>query len=182
MQTATLCYPVEGDEVLLIEKRRGIGAGLINGPGGKIEPGETPRECARREVHEEVGLSVDSLTDAGAVEFYLDDEPVMFVHLFRTTEFSGTPRESPEARPRWFPVDDLPLDRMWEDDRLWLPDLLAGERVRGTFWFEDDDDGDARGPAALDDAEMVTHEIAIGVPPNYSIPTPGPRDSQPLNR
>ena len=46
---ATLVFIHQGSRVLLIEKLRGIGMGKINGPGGKIDPGETPLECAVRE-------------------------------------------------------------------------------------------------------------------------------------
>ncbi len=40
---ATLMFIVDEarEEVLLIRKKRGLGAGKINGPGGKIDPGET---------------------------------------------------------------------------------------------------------------------------------------------
>ena len=51
---ATLMFVVRDFEVLLIEKQRGIGAGKINGPGGKIDPGETPLESAVRETQEEL--------------------------------------------------------------------------------------------------------------------------------
>ena len=43
-ERANLCFVVRGEEVLLIHKKRGLGAGKINGPGGRIEPGETAAE------------------------------------------------------------------------------------------------------------------------------------------
>ncbi|HEY5036239.1 MAG TPA: NUDIX domain-containing protein, partial [Chthoniobacterales bacterium] len=49
-QRANLCFIVRGDEVLLIRKKRGFGAGKINGPGGKVEPGETALGAALRET------------------------------------------------------------------------------------------------------------------------------------
>ena len=54
---ATLLFVVHADRILLIEKKRGLGAGKINGPGGRIEPGESPRQAAVREVQEEVGVT-----------------------------------------------------------------------------------------------------------------------------
>lgn len=68
MREATLCYPIDDDRVLLIEKQRGVGAGNVNGPGGKLEPGETPHECVVREVGEEVGVRVDPWK-VGELEF-----------------------------------------------------------------------------------------------------------------
>ena len=49
---ATLMFVVQGDSILLIEKKRGLGAGKINGPGGKIDPGETPEEAVMRETRD----------------------------------------------------------------------------------------------------------------------------------
>ena len=51
---ATLLFIVRGDEVLLIRKKRGLGAGKINAPGGRLEPGEAPLAAAIREVQEEI--------------------------------------------------------------------------------------------------------------------------------
>ena len=140
MDEATLCYLLEDDEVLLIEKKRGLGEGLYVGPGGKLEDGETPRECVVREVEEEVGLVVADPVKVGEFEFVFGDDPVTFVHVFRATEFEGTPRETPEADPEWFAIDDAPYDQMWEDDRYWLPLLFDGERFAGRFVFDEDGD------------------------------------------
>lgn len=140
MQQATLCFPVEGQEVLLIEKRRGVGAGYYNGPGGKVEAGETPREAAIREVREEVRLDVHDCRKLGELEFVFGEEPFMNVFAYRTESFSGTPTRTPEAIPEWFHVDDVPYDRMWEDDRHWLPSLLDGRTVAGEFRFDADGD------------------------------------------
>lgn len=151
MQPATLCYLVRGDEILLIRKKRGLGEGKLVGPGGKVEDGETPREAAVREVEEEVRLFVETPTKVGEFEFVFGEESEMFVHVFRAEEFSGEPRETEEADPRWFDVEDMPYDEMWEDDRLWMPHLLSGETFSG--WFRFDSDGD----------EMLEQELETGV-------------------
>jgi len=148
---ATLCFVRRDEEVLLIEKRRGLGEGWFNGPGGKLEDGESPRECARREVREEVGIEVSGLEKAGEVTFRLDGEGHTRCHVFRTDVFEGEPTPSPEARPVWMPVEEVPYDRMWEDDELWLPGVLEGRTVRGEFAFE--------GGKPLDEAAFVDHEL-----------------------
>ena len=56
-QQATLCFILKNDQILLIRKKRGIGKGKINGPGGKVDPGETFLEAAVRETREEVGVT-----------------------------------------------------------------------------------------------------------------------------
>ena len=157
MIEATLCFVIDGEDVLLIEKRRGLGEGWYNGPGGKLEDGETPRACAVREVREEVGLELEpaALERAGKLTFRLDDEVHTVCHVFRTEEFAGTPEATEEARPEWVSIDDVPYDRMWEDDRLWLPAVLDGDTVEGTFEFE--------GGRPLDDADFVGHDLERGV-------------------
>lgn len=153
MQEATLCYLVDDDRVLLIEKRRGLGSGLYNGPGGKIEPGETPMEAIRREVAEEVGLDVLDPEKHAELTFLHDGEVVLFAHVFRATDYEGTPRPSPEAAPVWFDLDELPYDGMWEDDHLWLPHVIEGETLVGVFAFD--------GGETLDDADFVDHDIEL---------------------
>ncbi|ELZ18599.1 NUDIX hydrolase [Natrinema thermotolerans DSM 11552] len=159
MIEATLCFPLreggDADEVLLIEKRRGLGEGWYNGPGGKCEPGETPRECAVRETEEEVGLEVRDLEKAGELTFLLDGGAHTFCHVYRSRSFEGEPTSSEEAYPEWVPVDDVPYDRMWDDDFLWLPGVLAGKTVAGEFRFE--------GGEPLDEAEFVDHDLEWGV-------------------
>ena len=50
---ATIMFIIRDGQILLIEKKRGLGAGKINGPGGKIDPGETPEQP--REVELVIG-------------------------------------------------------------------------------------------------------------------------------
>ena len=56
---ATLMFVVQKGRILLIRKKRGIGAGKVNGPGGKFEPGETALQCVLREVREELQIDIE---------------------------------------------------------------------------------------------------------------------------
>jgi 8-oxo-dGTP diphosphatase len=125
-----------GEEVLLIRKKRGFGAGKINGPGGKLEPGEGALESALRETEEEVGVRVVEAEARGELSFYFVDGPGIHVSVFVATGHEGEAIETDEAIPLWTPVGQLPLDEMWEDDVLWLPGVLAGGRCVGRFVFE----------------------------------------------
>ena len=58
--------------------------------------------------------------------------------VFVTTTWTGEPAESDELAPRWFGLDELPLDEMWDDASHWLPGVLAGGRVARTFVFAAD--------------------------------------------
>ena len=136
MREATLCYPIRNDEVLLIRKKRGLGEGKVVGPGGKVESGETPREAMVRETREEVGLRVEDAEKCGEFSFTLGDHDGLFVHVFRTESFAGEARETEEAIPEWFEIDEVPYDEMWAGDGKWLPYLFAGETFAGEFAFD----------------------------------------------
>jgi 8-oxo-dGTP diphosphatase len=111
-ERAVLCFIVSDGRVLLIHKKRGLGAGKVNAPGGKIEPGESEPDAAVRETMEEVGVIPQKLRPRG--------EPI----------------ETDEATPFWRPVDEIPYGEMWEDDRHWLPQMLQGQRITAWFTFD----------------------------------------------
>ena len=133
---ATLMFVKDGADVLLIRKMRGIGAGKINAPGGKIDLGETPLQSAIRETQEEVEVTPINPRKMGELSFAMTDMPDIFVHVFMAGAHEGTPVETPEAIPMWTPQYKIPYELMWEDDQYWLPRMLEGERFRARFKFE----------------------------------------------
>ena len=135
-QRANLCFIVRGDEILLIRKKRGFGAGKINGPGGKVEPGETALGAALRETEEELGVRPLDAELRGELHFQFRDGYSLHCAVFLAHDFAGEPRETDEAAPLWTPLDRIPYDEMWEDDRHWLPALLRGECFTGYFEFD----------------------------------------------
>lgn len=135
-QLATLCYILRDGHLLLIHKKRGIGAGKINGPGGKVDPGETPLAAAIRETQEEVGVTPLDPQLRGNLLFHFADGLVLRCLIYLAFACEGIPHETAEAIPQWFPVEALPYDRMWADDREWLPLLLAGKHFSGTIWVD----------------------------------------------
>jgi 8-oxo-dGTP diphosphatase len=135
---ATLVFVFEGDEILLINKKTGLGKGKVNAPGGKVDPGESPEECAVRECREELGITVSNLEYCGQHRFQFVDGYSIHVWVYRTQIYQGEPVETREARPLWVRQDRIPYDRMWEDDYLWLPMLIRGERFQ-TRWIFDGD-------------------------------------------
>jgi 8-oxo-dGTP diphosphatase len=139
---ATVCYPVVDDEMLLIRKQRGLGAGKIVGAGGKVEDGETPDDCVRREVREELRVRPVGVERVGELHFHFGgpapDGDSILGYVYRADGVEGKPEATEEAVPVWHPVDDLPYGEMWVDDRVWMPHLLDGRTFRGTFVLDDD--------------------------------------------
>lgn len=135
---ATLTYLIDDGEVLLIEKKRGHGAGNFNGPGGKFEQDETPREAAKREFREETKVDVEGLEKAAELKFFFGGDPDQHVHVFIAKEYEGEAGETEEARPEWFSMDEIPYSEMWPDDKVWMPKMFAGERFEAVFRFSED--------------------------------------------
>jgi len=137
-ELATLLFVRQADRVLLIRKKRGLGAGKINGPGGRLDDGESPLQCAIREVQEELCVTPIGVESRGELAFQFVDGYALYVHVFSAISCEGDPQETAEAAPLWFPIDALPFDQMWADDRLWFPHLLSGQPFRGRFLFDAD--------------------------------------------
>ena len=135
---ATILFIIKDGRILLIEKKRGLGAGKINGPGGKIDPGETALQAAIRETQEELMITPHAPRKLGELRFSMSDCPDILCHVYRADDFSGTPTETDEAVPVWTALDEIPYHRMWEDDRHWLPLLLQEQPFLGRFVFEED--------------------------------------------
>lgn len=137
----TLCLILEDGKMLLGMKKRGFGAGRYNGFGGKVEEGETIEEGAKRETEEESGLLVETLEKVGIHEFEFAHErgSILEVHVFKILSFTGEPTETEEMKPAWFPLDAIPYDTMWPDDRYWIPFFLQGKLFRSYFLFGEGD-------------------------------------------
>ena len=138
-ETAVLCYLFEEDKVLLIDKKTGFGKGKVTAPGGHIEDYETASEAAIREFKEETEVDIPTVELKGTLEFQFTDGMAMRGYVFFAYSYSGEPAETEEARPFWSPVTDLPYDKMWADDRLWLPMAMENRPFIARFIFDGDD-------------------------------------------
>ncbi len=135
---ATLTFIIKGGQILLIRKKRGLGAGKINGPGGRLEPGETMLECAIREVQEELCITPVNPKFCGESLFQFTDGYSIHVHTYMADDFEGIPAETEEAIPLWFPLDGIPYEEMWADDIIWIPEMLKGRQFKGRYLFDGD--------------------------------------------
>jgi len=137
-QPATLLFVVRDGQVLLIQKKRGLGAGKVNGPGGRLHDGESPLQGAIREVQEELCVTPVDVEYCGELAFQFVDGLSIHVEVFRAADCEGEPQETEEAVPLWTPLDQIPFEKMWADDRYWIPLMLARQKFSGRFLFDED--------------------------------------------
>jgi len=118
-------------------KKRGFGQGRWNGFGGKLRPHESIEHAAARELEEEAGIVSLEHTKRGILNFEFENDPqILETHVFSTSRFLGTPRETEEMNPQWFEVSQIPFHEMWPDDRYWIPFLLQGKNFWGHFYLK----------------------------------------------
>lgn len=141
---ATLCFLVRGGEVLLAEKQKKIGAGFLNGFGGKAEPGDADiYDTNAREVEEEVGVKITTARKVGEILFHnpSDDDTLrkMTVHIFIATEWANEPVDTEEMKNvSWHRVSELDYDLFLSADRLFMPQILNGKNIRGVISYNKD--------------------------------------------
>ncbi len=125
--------------LLMIFKKRGQGAGKVNVPGGKLRSGESAEAAAARETEEETGLRPLELKEAGRLEFYFPESENWdnTCTVFTAEAFSGTlVPETDECTAEWVPLGKIPVERMWDADRHWLPLLLSGKSFHRVYVFD----------------------------------------------
>lgn len=132
MRNTTLCYlERDGSLLMLFRNKKAVDEnhGKWIGVGGKFEEGETPEECAVREVFEETGLKVGSLKLRGIITFVMQPLTTEYMFLYTCDDFSGElsdPDGCPEGILRWVEKEKLDELPMWEGDRIFLRLLMEG--------------------------------------------------------
>lgn len=146
MKEATICLLIRGNqkdkELLLAMKKRGFGAGKWNGVGGKIdlEKGDkNVTDAAIRETEEEIGVKIKELEKVAVLNFYFPYNRTweQTVHVFLAQNWEREPVESEEMAPRWFKIQEIPYGKMWDDDKVWLPKILEGKKLKADFIFKE---------------------------------------------
>lgn len=147
MKQVTLCYlfrDAPKKQLLLAMKKRGFGAGKLNGVGGKCLEGESPEQAAVRELEEEICVKTlqSDLEKIGEIDYFYPHAPKsdwnQTAHIFALKKWVGEPKESEEMQPLWVDTDNIPFDRMWKDDPFWFNLLLSGRKFKARFVFAED--------------------------------------------
>lgn len=123
MRFTTLCYIEKNGKYLMLLRNVKKNDGSRNkwiGVGGKIEAGESPDECARREISEETGLTALNLIPRATITFISDVWESEYMFLYSVTEFSGTLTECDEGELHWIDKNEVFKLNLWDGDRIFL--------------------------------------------------------------
>ena len=129
MKNTTLCYIIKDDSCLMLhrtKKENDENHDKWLGIGGKFEEGESPEDCALREIREETGFTALSYKYRGIVTFVSNEYGTEFMHLFTVDGFEGEMIECDEGDLEWIKIEDMLKLPMWEGDRIFL-NLLASD-------------------------------------------------------
>lgn len=131
VKLGTICYIDNGKQLLLLHRNKkpnDVHAGKWVSVGGKFEAGESPEECAKREILEETGLTAHSLELRGIItfpEFTPDDD--WYTYIFTVTDFSGELIDCDEGTLEWVDYDQVLNKPTWEGDYIYLEWLLTNQ-------------------------------------------------------
>lgn len=147
LRNATLVFLVkklneEITDICLAMKKRDFGMNKWNGVGEKVDDQkETIEDAAKREIKEEIDVSVKELNKVAELSFYFPHNPAwdQMVHVYFVESWDGEPKESEEMNPKWFPLKEIPFQKMWPDDIFWLPEVVKGKLLKATFRFGEND-------------------------------------------
>jgi 8-oxo-dGTP diphosphatase len=123
MKNTTLCYIESGDSWLMLHRDRkpnDENAGKWIGVGGKLESGESPDDCVRRETLEETGLTLLKPRLRGIVTFVSDRWEQELMFLYTASAFSGTLTDCDEGALEWVKKSRVPSLPLWEGDKIFL--------------------------------------------------------------
>jgi ADP-ribose pyrophosphatase len=109
--SVTLLPLDEQGRVLFVRQyRHAAGEGLLELPAGVMEEGETPEECARREIREETGMAAGSLRKLG--EFFLaPGYSTEAMHVYLATELHPDPLQA--DADEFLDVEAIPFKQGW---------------------------------------------------------------------
>jgi 8-oxo-dGTP diphosphatase len=128
MITVTAGIVSEGDRVLVCQRPATAGFPLKwEFPGGKVEDGESPEACLRRELREELSIEAEVGPEIYRTEHRYPNGVAVRLLFFRVPRYTGTPTNLAFERIEWAPRDKLADYDFLEADRELVDRMARGE-------------------------------------------------------
>lgn len=131
MKETTLCY-IENDGCYLMmlrnKKKNDPNQNKWIGIGGKIQKGETPGDCIKREIAEETGLCIEDTVYRGKVYFLSDTWDDELMHLYTATTDCLSVTSCSEGTLKWIKKEEIMALNLWEGDKIFLKHLLEDNK------------------------------------------------------
>ncbi len=117
-----------GERVLVCQRKAGDRFGLKwEFPGGKVEAGETPESCLRRELAEELGIDADVGPEVHRTDHRYPNGVSVRLLFFRILGYAGVPENREFEQFTWARPDELPAFDFLEADKEVVDRLARGE-------------------------------------------------------
>lgn len=123
MINSTICYIEKDGKYLMLhrtKKKNDINKDKWIGVGGKFEDKESPEECIIREVKEETGLILNSLSLKCIVTYVSNNWDTEYMYVFTSNDFSGELIECNEGDLEWIDKEKISNLNLWEGDKIFL--------------------------------------------------------------
>lgn len=152
-ELTTLVYLEKDGKYLMLlrnKKKNDENANKYIGVGGHVEEGETILQCAKREVYEETGLTMNKATYKGIVDFYKDGKSsIERMYLYTSKDFVGEVKDCDEGTLEWVPIDKMEELPLWDGDKVFMPLIPIRDRAfhLTLVYSENDELLDVYGPS-----------------------------------
>lgn len=114
------------NQILLGQRINSHGAGAWSAPGGHLEFGETPEQCAARETQEETGLIISEFHQGIWTNNFFEQENQHYVTLFIYGKYQG-------GEPKVMEPNKCKTWQWCDWDRLPQPLFLPLQHLVATF-------------------------------------------------
>ncbi len=118
MAQAAVAIIAKEKRILICQRKRNARYALKwEFPGGKVEQGESSLDCVKRELQEELSITINTFDRSESQINRYDDGGVFEVTYFFVSLFEGTPVNNAFEQIRWVTLDELRLLDMLEGNK-----------------------------------------------------------------
>jgi len=146
MKRAALCFCIKEEngkisDVLLLKKKVGFSKDKWNGSGGIVKnENQDVDDYMYEETQKQTGIILKNYEKVAELNFVFPkkNEQSHLAHIYLCRKWEGEPKETDEAKPQWFKVEDIPYNDMFPADIFWLPKIMTGKLIKVIVVYDND--------------------------------------------